>query len=62
LVSTDCKDCFTVADFCRGIWALVQGTISDIDFDYKTYAQLRLGEFQEWKAEQSGLEVSPADE
>lgn len=40
--------------FYWGIWALIQTLISQIDFDYKTYAQLRLGEYWAWKAEESG--------
>lgn len=37
-----------------GIWALIQATISQIDFDYASYAEIRLGEYWEWRAEQDG--------
>lgn len=37
-----------------GIWALIQATISQIDFDYATYAEIRLGEYWAWRAEQDG--------
>ncbi|SPN97800.1 related to ethanolamine kinase [Cephalotrichum gorgonifer] len=35
--------------FYWGIWALIQAQISEIDFDYATYAELRLGEYWAWK-------------
>lgn len=35
--------------FHRGIWALIQATISQIDFDYAQYAITRLGEYYAWK-------------
>ena len=35
--------------FYWGIWALVQATISQIDFDYANYAETRLGEYWAWK-------------
>jgi len=34
-----------------GIWALIQATISMIDFDYASYAEVRLGEYWAWRAE-----------
>lgn len=37
-----------------GTWALIQAMISDIDFDYAAYAQERLGEYRDWKAEHEG--------
>ena len=37
-----------------GIWALIQATISQIDFDYASYAEVRLGEYFAWRAEQDG--------
>jgi len=37
-----------------GIWALIQATISQIDFDYASYAEVRLGEYSAWRAEESG--------
>jgi ethanolamine kinase len=35
--------------FYWGIWALIQATISQIDFDYASYAEIRLGEYFDWK-------------
>ncbi|KAI3392152.1 hypothetical protein diail_6130 [Diaporthe ilicicola] len=43
-----------VPGFYWGIWALIQATISDIDFDYASYAETRLGEYWAWKAEVDG--------
>ncbi|KAK5159897.1 hypothetical protein LTS14_002003 [Recurvomyces mirabilis] len=43
-----------VPGFYWGIWALIQATISQIDFDYATYADLRLGEYWSWKGEMDG--------
>ena len=40
-----------------GIWALIQATISDIDFDYTSYAERRLGEYWAWRAEEEGTRV-----
>jgi len=40
--------------FYWGIWALIQATISQIDFDYASYAETRLGEYWAWRAETSG--------
>ncbi|MCJ1291499.1 hypothetical protein MMC34_003043 [Xylographa carneopallida] len=33
-----------------GIWALIQATISQIDFDYAAYAPIRLQEYWDWRA------------
>ena len=35
-----------------GIWALIQTTISQIDFDYASYAEVRLGEYWAWREEE----------
>ncbi|KAK4131934.1 kinase-like protein [Trichocladium antarcticum] len=43
-----------VPGFYWGIWALIQATISQIDFDYASYAETRLGEYVAWRAETSG--------
>jgi ethanolamine kinase len=43
-----------VPGFYWGIWALIQATISQIEFDYASYAEVRLGEFWAWKAELDG--------
>ncbi|KAH0360905.1 kinase-like protein, partial [Aureobasidium melanogenum] len=40
--------------FYWGIWSLIQAEISQIDFDYASYADIRLGEYWAWKAEQDG--------
>jgi len=40
--------------FYWGIWALIQATISQIDFDYASYAETRLGEYWAWREETSG--------
>lgn len=37
-----------------GIWALIQATISQIEFDYASYAETRLAEYWAWKAEDIG--------
>lgn len=44
-----------VPGFYWGIWALIQAQISLIDFDYASYAEIRLGEYWAWKEESSGL-------
>jgi ethanolamine kinase len=41
-----------VPGFYWGIWALIQAQISLIDFDYASYAEVRLGEYWAWKEEQ----------
>ncbi|KAF3211420.1 hypothetical protein TWF192_004663 [Orbilia oligospora] len=38
-----------IPGFYWGIWALIQATISQIDFDYAAYAELRLAEYWDWK-------------
>ncbi|OTB01526.1 hypothetical protein M426DRAFT_323411 [Hypoxylon sp. CI-4A] len=38
-----------VPGFYWGIWALIQATISHIDFDYAQYAEIRLGEYYGWR-------------
>ncbi|KAK3694671.1 kinase-like domain-containing protein [Podospora appendiculata] len=43
-----------IPGFYWGIWALIQATISQIDFDYASYAETRLGEYWAWRAEVSG--------
>jgi ethanolamine kinase len=43
-----------VPGFYWGIWALIQATISQIDFDYASYAETRLGEYYAWRAEVTG--------
>ncbi|KAK2738872.1 hypothetical protein FQN57_006887 [Myotisia sp. PD_48] len=41
-----------IPGFYWGVWALIQATISQIDFDYSTYAELRLQEYWGWRHEQ----------
>lgn len=43
-----------VPGFYWGIWALIQAQISLIDFDYASYAEVRLGEYHAWKREVNG--------
>lgn len=43
-----------IPGFYWGIWALIQATISQIDFDYAAYAEVRLGEYWAWRAEAEG--------
>jgi ethanolamine kinase len=43
-----------VPGFYWGIWALIQAQISLIDFDYASYAEIRLGEYYAWQREVSG--------
>jgi ethanolamine kinase len=38
-----------VPGFYWGIWALIQAQISLIDFDYASYAEVRLEEYRAWK-------------
>lgn len=37
-----------------GIWSLIQNTISQIVFDYASYAEVRLGEYFAWREETDG--------
>lgn len=43
-----------VPGFYWGIWALIQAQISLIDFDYASYAEVRLGEYWAWKKTMNG--------
>ncbi|OKL60248.1 hypothetical protein UA08_04579 [Talaromyces atroroseus] len=40
-----------IPGFYWGVWALIQATISQIDFDYASYAEVRLGEYWAWRRE-----------
>lgn len=51
-----------VPGFYWGIWALIQALISQIDFDYASYAQVRLGEYWAWKAEINGSRAAAGSE
>ncbi|OQD74947.1 hypothetical protein PENDEC_c009G02008 [Penicillium decumbens] len=45
-----------------GVWALIQAQISQIDFDYASYAELRLGEYWAWKREVDGSREKAGEE
>ncbi|KAJ5152107.1 hypothetical protein N7492_010402 [Penicillium capsulatum] len=45
-----------------GVWALIQAQISQIDFDYASYAELRLGEYWAWKREVDGSRQQAGEE
>ncbi|KAJ5107371.1 hypothetical protein N7456_004046 [Penicillium angulare] len=45
-----------------GVWALIQAQISQIDFDYANYAELRLGEYWAWKREFDGSRQASNEE
>ena len=46
----------------RGVWALIQAQISQIDFDYASYAETRLGEYYAWKREVDGSRKQAGEE
>ncbi|KAK2807399.1 hypothetical protein FQN51_003225 [Onygenales sp. PD_10] len=48
--------------FYWGVWALIQATISQIDFDYASYAELRLGEYWAWRREVDGTRAKAGEE
>lgn len=48
--------------FYWGIWALIQATISEIHFDYASYAEVRLGEYWAWRAEEDGSRAAKGGE
>jgi len=51
-----------VPGFYWGIWALIQATISQIDFDYAAYAEIRLGEYWAWREEVDGSRAAAGKE
>lgn len=51
-----------VPGFYWGIWALIQATISQIDFDYAAYAEIRLGEYWAWREENDGSRAASGKE
>lgn len=51
-----------IPGFYWGIWALIQATISQIDFDYASYAEIRLGEYWAWRAEEDGSRKAAGQE
>lgn len=44
------------------MWGLIQAQISQIDFDYASYAELRLGEYWAWKREFDGSRKQAGEE
>lgn len=50
-----------IPGFYWGIWALIQAEISQIDFDYADYAEVRLGEYWAWRREQDGSRAAAAE-
>ena len=44
-----------------GIWGLIQATISQIDFDYASYADTRLKEYRDWRATHDGTSNGSPD-
>ena len=51
-----------VPGFYWGIWALIQAKISQIDFNYASYAQVRLQEYWDWRAESEGTRAKEGSE
>ncbi|SLM37577.1 choline ethanolamine kinase [Lasallia pustulata] len=51
-----------IPGFYWGIWALIQATISQIDFDYAAYAEIRLGEYWAWRDEVEGTRARAGKE
>ncbi|KAI3331795.1 kinase-like protein [Xylariaceae sp. AK1471] len=51
-----------VPGFYWGIWALIQATISHINFDYAQYAEFRLGEYWAWRGELDGTREATGNE
>lgn len=51
-----------VPGFYWGIWALIQAQISQIDFDYASYAEVRLGEYHAWREECDGSRAAAGKE
>ena len=45
-----------------GLHALIQATISHIDFDWPAYAELRLGEYWAWREELDGTRANKGRE
>lgn len=56
----NCRIMLTISP--RGVWALIQAQISQIDFDYASYAETRLGEYYAWKREVDGSRKQAGEE
>lgn len=48
--------------FCWGIQALIQDEISDVEFDWISYADLRLAEFWAWRGEVEGTRAQAGEQ
>jgi ethanolamine kinase len=48
--------------FYWGIWALIQAKISQIEFNYASYAEIRLGEYWAWRDEITGARAAEGRE
>jgi ethanolamine kinase len=48
--------------FYWGIWALIQTEISQIDFDYASYAEIRLAEYWAWREVKEGSRAKEGKE
>ncbi|KAJ9194786.1 hypothetical protein DTO164E3_7207 [Paecilomyces variotii] len=51
-----------IPGFYWGVWSLIQATISQIDFDYASYAEVRLGEYWAWRRELDGSRARAGEE
>ncbi|KZF26504.1 kinase-like protein [Xylona heveae TC161] len=51
-----------IPGFYWGVWALIQATISQIDFDYASYAEIRLAEYWAWREEAEGTRAKQGKE
>lgn len=51
-----------IPGFYWGVWALIQAQISQIDFDYASYAEVRLGEYTAWRDEVTGKRAAEGRE
>ncbi|CAD6503568.1 BgTH12-03228 [Blumeria graminis f. sp. triticale] len=51
-----------IPGFYWGIWGLIQAKISRIDFDYSSYAELRLCEYWDWRSESDGSRAAQGRE
>ncbi|KAL9099507.1 MAG: hypothetical protein Q9163_005003 [Psora crenata] len=48
--------------FCWGIQALIQDEISDVEFDWNSYAEVRLAEFWAWRREVEGTRAQAGEQ
>ncbi|KAL2221122.1 putative ethanolamine kinase [Thermoascus aurantiacus ATCC 26904] len=51
-----------IPGFYWGVWALIQSKISQIDFDYASYAEVRFGEYWAWRREVDGSRAQAGEE